>query len=104
MFLILRVRWRGGYFDMSVNEGNYSVATSDKSLMDEPLGHMVQYQAILTLKEKGRSLYYIGTRFYSENLPSISKKLVDITSFKAGFSTFIMPNVVLMFNSDDKNK
>ena len=38
---------------MSVNEGNYSVATYDKSLTDEPLGHMVQYQAILTLKEKG---------------------------------------------------
>ena len=52
----------------------------------------------------GRSLYYIGSRFYSENLPSISKKLVDITSFKAGFSTFIVPNVILMFNSDDKNK
>ena len=93
----------GGYFDMSVNEGNYSVATYDKSLMDEPLGHMVQYQAILTLKEKGRSLYYIGSRFYSENLPSISKKLVDITSFKAGFSTFMVPNVVLMFSSKDKN-
>ena len=93
----------GGYFDMSVNEGNYSVATYDKSLMEEPLGHMVQYQAILTLKEKGRSLYYIGSRFYSENLPSISKKLVDITSFKAGFSTFMVPNVVLMFSSKDKN-
>jgi len=94
----------GGYFDMSVNEGNYSVATYDKSLIHEPLGHMVQYQAILTLKEKGRSLYYIGSRFYSENLPSISKKLVDITSFKAGFSTFIVPNVVLLFSSKNKNK
>ena len=92
----------GGYFDMSANEGNYSVASYDKNLIDEPLGHMVQYQAILTLKEKGRSLYYIGSRFYFENLPSISKKLVDITSFKAGFSTFMVPNVVLLFSSKDR--
>ena len=72
----------GGFFDMSRNEGNYSVATYDKSLTDQPLGHMVQYQAILTLKEKGRSLYYIGSRFYQEDLPGVSEKQVDISSFK----------------------
>ena len=94
----------GGYFDMSGNEGYYSVATYDKSLINEPLGHMVQYQAILSLKEKNRSLYNIGSRFYHEDLPAVSKKQVDISSFKAGFSTFMVPRVVLLFPSRDKNK
>jgi FemAB family protein len=93
----------GGFFDMSCNEGNYSVATYDKNLTDQPLGHMVQYQAILTLKEKGKSLYYIGSRFYLENLPDVSDKQVDISSFKAGFSTFMVPRVVLSFPFIDKN-
>jgi FemAB family protein len=93
----------GGFFDMSCNEGNYSVATYDKNLTDQPLGHMVQYQAILTLKEKGKSLYYIGSRFYIENLPDVSDKQVDISSFKAGFSTFMVPRVVLSFPFIDKN-
>lgn len=92
----------GGYFDMSANEGNYSVATYDKKFLHEPLGHLVQYQAILTLKEKGRSLYYIGSRFYSESPPCISKKLVDITSFKAGFATLMVPNVILSFSCSDQ--
>ncbi len=94
----------GGYFDMSGNEGFYSVGTYDKSLTNAPLGHMVQYQAILSLKEKDRSLYYIGSRFYNEDLPDISEKQINISSFKAGFSTFMVPRVVLMFSSCDKNK
>lgn len=93
----------GGLFDMSSNEGNYSVATYDKNLIDQPLGHMVQYQAILTLKEKGKSLYYIGSRFYREELPSVSGKQVDISSFKAGFSTFMVPRVVLLLSSMREN-
>lgn len=94
----------GGFFDMSGNEGNYSVATYDKNLTDHPLGHMVQYQAILTLKEKGKSLYYIGSRFYCEDPRGVSEKQVDISSFKAGFSTFMVPRVVLAFPSLDENK
>lgn len=92
----------GGFFDMSSNEGYYSVATYDKSLADQPLGHMVQYYAILTLKEKGRSLYYIGSRFYVEDLPSVSQKQVDISSFKAGFSSFMRPRIVLSLPAQAK--
>lgn len=94
----------GGYFDMSGNEGNYSVASYDRSLTDQPLGHMVQYQAILTLKEKGKSIYYLGSRFYREDLPDVSEKQVDISKFKAGFSTFIVPRVVLSFPHLYKNQ
>jgi FemAB family protein len=88
----------GGLFDMSGNEGNYSVATYKKSLSDQPLGHLVQYHALLKLKEKGRSRYYIGTRFYREDLPGVTEKQVNISSFKAGFSTFLSPRVTLKSN------
>ncbi|MDC0134426.1 hypothetical protein OAI36_00055 [Alphaproteobacteria bacterium] len=89
----------GGLFDMSGNEANYSVATYKKSLSDQPLGHLVQYHALLTLKEKGRSRYYIGSRFYREELPGVTEKQVNISSFKAGFSTFLLLRVTLKFTS-----
>ena len=93
----------GGVFDMSSNEGNYSVATYKKSLSDQPLGHLVQYQAILTLIEKGRSRYFIGTRFYRENLPDVTEKQVNISSFKAGFASFLLPRVTLALNVPERS-
>jgi hypothetical protein len=80
---------------MSRNEGNYSVATYKKSLSDQPLGHLVQYQALLTLKQKGLSRYYIGSRFYRAEQPGVSEKQVNISSFKAGFASFLLPRVTL---------
>lgn len=85
----------GGLFDMSPNEGNYSVATYEKSLTDQPIGHLVQYKAIQTLIEKGRSRYFIGTRFYREDMPDVTGKQVDISNFKAGFATTILPRITL---------
>lgn len=87
-----------GYFDMSAKEGNYSVATYDKNLSDQPLGHLVQYQAILTLKEKQKDLYYLGSRFFIADPPHVSEKQIDISSFKAGFSTFMAPRTVLLMS------
>lgn len=93
----------GGLFDMSGNEGNYSVATYKKSLSDQPLGHLVQYHALLKLKEKGRSRYYIGSRFYREELPGVTEKQVNISSFKAGFSSFLLPRVTLKFTIQEQH-
>lgn len=94
----------GGYFDMSDYECNYSVGSYDKRLFDQPLGHMIQYQAILTAKEKGRKMYYIGERFYRENLPHITEKRVRISHFKQGFSTKIFPRIGLSFHSQETSK
>lgn len=90
----------GGYFDMSKDQCNYSVGTYDKKLSNHPLGHMVQYQAILTMKEKGKKIYYLGDRFYKEDLPLISKKRVDISYFQQGFSNQIFPRLGLLFQLD----
>ncbi len=87
-------------FIMSDYQCNYSVATYDKSLLDQPLGHMIQYQAILTMKDKGRETYYIGDRFYKLNLPYVSEKQVQISHFKQGFSSLIFPRIGLIFKMD----
>jgi FemAB family protein len=87
----------GGYFDMSTYECNYSVGTYDKKFFDQPLGHMTQYQAILTAKEKGRKRYYLGDRFYREDLPYVTEKRVQISLFQQGFCSHIFPRIGLIF-------
>jgi len=87
----------GACFVMSSYQCNYSVASYDKQLSDQPLGHMIQYQAIQTMKEKGRKMYYIGDRFYKENLPYVSEKQVHISHFKQGFCSKIFPRIGLLF-------
>ncbi len=94
----------GGYFDMSEYECNYSVGAYNRSLSDQPLGHMIQYQAILTAKEKGRKLYYLGDRFYKENLPNISEKRVQISNFQQGFSTKIFPRIGLLVKPQETSQ
>ena len=89
----------GGYFDMSEYQCQYSVGTYDKQLSDQPLGHMIQYEAILKMKEAGRRSYYLGDRFYQENLPDVSKKQVNISNFKQGFSSQMYPRVGLIFSN-----
>ena len=94
----------GASFVMSSYQCNYSVATYDRRLSDQPLGHMIQYQAILTMKEKGREMYYLGDRFYRENLPHVTEKQVQISHFKQGFSSKILPRIGLIFHSRESNE
>lgn len=91
----------GGVFVTSGYQCHYSVGSYDRRLSDQPLGHMVQYQAILTMKEKGIKMYYLGDRFYRENLPFVTKKQVDISHFKQGFSSKIFPRISLTYQPQD---
>lgn len=93
----------GGYFDMSEHECNYSVGSYDKDFSDEPLGHMVQYQAILTAKEKGRKMLYVGDRLYRENLPQVTQKRSQISYFQQGFSNKIYPRIGLIFSINEND-
>lgn len=87
----------GGYFDMSVFQCSYSVGSYNKNFTDQPIGHIIQYQAIITMKEKGRKMYYLGDRFYQEAPPYVTRKQVDISYFKQGFSSLVLPRVGLFF-------
>jgi hypothetical protein len=49
------------------------------------------------LEEKGRKQYYIGSRFYKEELPFVTEKRVNVSSFKQGFSSHLLPRIGLIF-------
>ncbi len=87
----------GGYFDMSIFQCYYSVGSYDRKYIDQPIAHLIQYQAILTMKKKNRKMYYIGDRFYLEHLPHVTNKQVDISHFKQGFSSIMFPRIGLIF-------
>jgi FemAB family protein len=86
----------GGYFDMSEFQCYYSVGSYDRKYIDQPIAHLIQYHAILTMKDKNRKMYYIGDRFYVENLPYVTNKQVDISHFKQGFSSIMFPRIGLI--------
>ena len=94
----------GGFFTMSNYQCKYSVGTYDRALSNQPLGHMIQYQAILTMKEKGIKMYYIGERFYQKDLPFVTEKVVHISHFMQGFSSQIFPKIGLIFHSQKSSK
>jgi FemAB family protein len=76
----------GGFFQYTQDEGMYSVAAYDRTLFDQPVGHLVQWTAINELKRLGLKKYLIGTRPYATDVPSPSQKELNIGYFKEGFS------------------
>lgn len=78
-------------FQHSRDEGLYSVAAYDRALFDKPLGHVVQQLAIEQLKKINVRFYALGERTYSKLTPIPTKKESDISNFKEGFSSSILP-------------
>jgi FemAB family protein len=80
----------GGFFYLSKDEGLYAVGAYDRTLFDQPLGHVVQNKAIEYMKERGVRWYKIGYRFYAQDNPT--DKELSIAYFKEGFATHIFLN------------
>jgi FemAB family protein len=76
-----------GFFQFTRDEGLYAVAAYDRTLFDEPLGHVVQYRAIEELKGRGLRWYRIGERHYPRDHPEPTQKQLAIASFKQGFAS-----------------
>lgn len=83
----------GGYFYTSRDECVYAVAAYDRALFDKPLGHVVQYRLIETMKDKGLQWYKIGPIVYPQDAPT--QKELSIAHFKQGFSTHCVPSFLL---------
>ena len=81
----------GGFFNLTRDEGLYSVAAYDRALFAKPLGHVVQYRAIEELKDRGVRWYKIGARPYRADKPSPTDKEISIGEFKQGFSSHLLP-------------
>lgn len=85
----------GGLFYTSRDEGLYAVGAYDRSLFDKPLGHVVQYHAILEMKKRNLRWYKIGVRPYPSDTPKPSEKEISIADFKQGFSSHLHSRIEL---------
>lgn len=85
----------GGFFEISKDEGNYSVGVYDRSLFKDPVSHLVQWEAIKYMKKLQLKWYKIGRRYYNTDDPFPTSKEVDISYFKEGFASNMSLNVIL---------
>jgi FemAB family protein len=94
-FLVgLRNRQQGnlvgaGFFQVTRDEGLYSVGVYDRTLFDKPLGHVVQQIAIETMRGRSVRWYCIGERHYHQDEPVPTQKMVSIAEFKQGFASHL---------------
>jgi FemAB family protein len=87
----------GGFFLTTKQEGLYGVAAYDRTLFDDPLGHVVQFIAIQEMKKRGLRWYKIGLRPFAADFPQPTEKEISIGEFKEGFATHVFPKYTLSF-------
>jgi lipid II:glycine glycyltransferase (peptidoglycan interpeptide bridge formation enzyme) len=73
------------------SKANYFTGVYDRQLFDQPLGHLVQWEAILEMQRRGIGVYRIGERLFSGLIPHPSEKELSISLFKEGFTNKITP-------------
>ena len=88
----------GGLFYTTKQEGLYAVGAYKRELFDKPLGHLVQSAAIEVMHKKNISWYHIGKSNYEHEIPIPSPKEMNISLFKQGFRSHLVPqNNVIFF-------
>jgi FemAB family protein len=86
----------GGFFNYSRDEGFYSVGAYRRDFSHKPLGHLIQFKAIVELKKRGARWYRLGVRPYRTLLTPPSEKEMSIGDFKQGFSSHLFPRYLLL--------
>lgn len=79
-----------GFFEITQDEGYYSVGCYDRNLFDKPVGHVVQMAAIRHMIGLGLKWYRIGLLVLPFDECQYSKKEANISSFKSGFATNVI--------------
>lgn len=85
----------GAFFNVTRDEGYYSVGAYDRALFDKPIGHVIQYQAIEEMKRLGLRWYFIGARPYPGDRPPPTEKQIAIVSFQEGFASHHFPRFLI---------
>lgn len=85
----------GALFNITRDEGYYSVGAYDRALFDKPIGHVIQYEAIEEMKRLGLRWYQIGARSFPDELPLLTEKEAAIVHFKSGFATHTLPRFLI---------
>lgn len=90
-------------FMTTVNSASYAVAAYKRELFHQPVSHVSQWYAIKHMKQLGLKWYYIGSRFYENDMQSATEKERNISLFKEGFSTHIFSKFFLSINLSKLN-
>ncbi|MEI6300061.1 MAG: FemAB family protein [Betaproteobacteria bacterium] len=85
----------GALFNTSRDEGYYFVGAYDRDLFDKPIGHLIQYEAIVEMKRLGLRWYHIGARPFPAEQPQLTEKQAAIVHFQDGFATHILPRYIV---------
>ena len=85
-----------GLFTHNQHQANYFTGVYDRTLFDQPVGHLVQWEAILELQRRGVATYRIGERSYVGLLLAPTDKDLAISFFKEGFATKTAPSSLLI--------
>ena len=91
-----------GLFHVTRDEGLYAVGAYDRTLFEKPLGHVVQYHAIEEMKRRGLSWYKLGAQAYPCYEPAPTIKEMNISVFKQGFASHLLPRYELKYTKKDK--
>jgi FemAB family protein len=76
-----------GIFHSSRDESLYGVGVYDRTLFDQPLGHLVQMEAIEYAHSRGIHWHRLGDRPYPGDPSPPSEKELSIAYFKEAFAT-----------------
>jgi FemAB family protein len=91
-----------GYFRITRDECEYSVAVYDRSLFHLPLGHFVQLAIVEELKKRGLKWYKIGVLSNKYENPAPSEKEINISQFKEGFASNFFPQYIIVQHLKDE--
>ena len=84
-----------GFFQYSKRAAIYAVGAYDRTMFSKPLGHVVQWNAIKYMKKLALHDYYIGRYFTKADEPEPTKKELDISLFKKGFTKDICMSLLI---------
>ena len=73
-------------FNLSPQQASYSIGVYERSLFDQPIGHVAQWRAIEHMKSIGITQYFLGNRHHPFESSKPSEKESAIGFFKEGFS------------------
>lgn len=89
-----------GLFTHNLHHANYFTGVYDRALFDQPIGHLVQWEAILELQRRGVTTYRLGERSFLGLLSTSTQKDLAISFFKEGFATRTVPVSLLIHKTN----
>ena len=87
----------GSFFDVTNDEAHYSGSVFNEEARKNNISHFIQYAAIKFFKNKKIKWYYLG-KYISKIDELNTKKDLNISFFKKGFSSSIVKNPVIVIS------